>query len=391
MRHYELNIVALRVLSGLFERGALRVFDDKTLEGVKQQLLDHLIALVKRHVSSVSTTGTAFSSTMTTSATTTAASMTTTTPTLPSTESGSGTAAGPGRSSAESKQISAVIDTLSIACVTGGVDTGKHIHTINTSILIIRSTHLFDSIVDLLFIFFRVAFVLSVWELLLTLSASLPPTEAPLLRFALAEGLVRLSSISVPPFPMDTTDLSMGQEGKPLPPLMRVLLAVVETAVLGPTSTAGGASNGKHVHIPARATAAAILLVLVTRVHGNATLETTFSARDVVRCVELFLQLLREKDSALVQDLSCAGLCQLYAVAKQRDEPSLTIGTLERLPNHVKSLSEQIAFEVMATLCREKRLNAPAGRSHSLFYLIRYHLMSPSVGQHEQQQQEQEQ
>ena len=393
MRHYELNIVALRVLSGLFERGALRVFDDKTLEGVKQQLLDHLIALVKRHVSSVSTTGTAFSSTMTTSATTTTASMTTTTPTLPSTESGSGTAAGPGRSSAESKQISAVIDTLSIACVTGGVDTGKHIHTINTSILIIRSTHLFDSIVDSLFIFFHVAFVLSVWELLLTLSASLPPTEAPLLRFALAEGLVRLSSISVPPFPMDTTDLSMGQEGKPLPPLMRVLLGVVETAVLGPTSTVvtaggtGGASSGKHVHIPARATAAAILLVLVTRVHGNTALELTFSARDVVRCVELFLQLLREKDSALVQDLSCAGLCQLYAVAKQRDEPSLTIGTLERLPNHVKSLSEQIAFEVMATLCREKRLNAPAGRSHSLFYLIRYHLMSPSVGQHEQQQQ----
>ena len=158
------------------------------------------------------------------------------------------------------------------------------------------------------------------------------------------------------------------ESSKPLPSLMRVLLGVVETAVLGPSTAiggTGGASGGKHVHIPARATAAAILLVLVTRVHGNSTLETTFSARDVIRCVELFLQLLREKDSALVQDLSCAGLCQLYAVAKQRDEPSLTIGTLERLPNHVKSLSEQIAFEVMATLCREKRLNAPAGVSHS--------------------------
>ena len=137
--------MALRVLSDLFERGVLHGSDDKALVEIKQRLLNRLIAQVKRYVTRLSTSA----GTMT-SATTAATGTTTTTVSMTTADGGSGSSAsaGPGRSSAESKQISAVIDALSIACV-AGVDTGSHHfidHHLTPSII---APHYRSSIIDL--------------------------------------------------------------------------------------------------------------------------------------------------------------------------------------------------------------------------------------------------
>lgn len=238
-------------------------------------------------------------------------------------------------------------------------------------------------------------FFWSVWELFLFFKPS--RTETPLLRFALAEGIVRMSAAPMsrhcpPNIAMRLTmvaeenghcdpssEASTDSIGKPsrLPFLTRVLLDKIESAVSG-TSQILALIGQKGVVTPPspatfdKITAGMLLLVLVSQstrpsniVESDANAENesphvpVLPKREIIRGTELFLLLLREKD-AFLQDVSCAGLCYLYHCACRHVEQPLSPASIMQNGTD-KSLSEIIGREVIATLTREKRGLQAAG------------------------------
>lgn len=227
--------------------------------------------------------------------------------------------------------------------------------------------------------------------------------ETPLLRFALAEALVRMSAVSTPrqsacPYtvsshsaaaqgvamqPLD--EESFGAEN--LPALTRVLLGIIETAVANGTSHLP--EGARQPGTLDKSTAGVLLLVLVKQsgssLHSS-TINGNFQSnnllpklkalpkKEVIRTTELFLQLLREKD-AFLQDISCAGLCYLFNRACQFDiniavSPRLLESECDASDAKGLLLSEIVGREVIATLTREKRGPQSAGGSLSFLELL---------------------
>lgn len=260
------------------------------------------------------------------------------------------------------------------------------------------------------------------------MSLRLARSETPLLRFALAEGLVRMSAVRlflVPTSPMvipvcsdslthiipegnssrESTESIATIVGKncqiedKFPVLMRVLLGIIETVVAGGPviSMRTGeapviADSGSSLKaIFDKSTAGVLLLVLVKQSarqsHSNSafcsinavssslkrTADDTSSEyaqlqalprKEIIRATELFLHLLREKD-AFLQDMSCAGLCYLFDSATQADKAITPVDSLLSGAAAAKiTLSGIIGREVIATLTREKRAAQTAGICH---------------------------
>ena len=215
------------------------------------------------------------------------------------------------------------------------------------------------------------------------MSLPLARTETPLLRFSLAEGLVRMSAVRYSILPNSLVDVNLHSEGKHqtesslpdgpclshdvsndviviksnsgregegegeenLPVLMRVLLGIIETVVAdGPAVTFRTGATPEAVTIESglkstfdKSTAGVLLLVLIKQSaceankNSNVNLNCSESAfpkfvklqalpkKEMIRATELFLHLLREKD-AFLQDMSCAGLCYLFNCATRLDE-----------------------------------------------------------------------
>ena len=213
------------------------------------------------------------------------------------------------------------------------------------------------------------------------MSLPLARTETPLLRFSLAEGLVRMSAVRYSILPKSLVDVNLHFEGKHqtesllpdgpylshdvsndviviksnsgregegeenLPVLMRVLLGIIETVVAdgpavtlrtGATPEAGTIESGLKSTFD-KSTAGVLLLVLIKQSaceankNSNVNLNCSESSflkfvklqalpkKEMIRATELFLHLLREKD-AFLQDMSCAGLCYLFNCATRLDE-----------------------------------------------------------------------
>jgi hypothetical protein len=238
--------------------------------------------------------------------------------------------------------------------------------------------------------------------------------ETPLLRFALAEGLVRMSAASAPrqsacPFTMSSHSaaaqgvLSQPLDGESfgsehLPVLTRVLLGIIETAVANGSSFSPSFETSSLLPEVARppgtldkSTAGVLLLVLVKQ-SGSSLHSSTLNGtspsnsllpklkalpkKEVIRTTELFLQLLREKD-AFLQDMSCAGLCYLFNRACQFDKnlavsPLLLVNGCDAADSRGLLLSEIVGREVIATLTREKRGPQAAGESLLLLEVPRF-------------------
>jgi hypothetical protein len=238
--------------------------------------------------------------------------------------------------------------------------------------------------------------------------------ETPLLRFALAEGLVRMSAISAPrqsacPFSVPSHSAatqgvvsqpidgeSFGSEN--LPVLTRVLLGIIETAVANGSSFSPSFETSSLLPDGARppgtldkSTAGVLLLVLVKQSGSSAhssTLNRTSQSnsllpklkalpkKEVIRTTELFLQLLREKD-AFLQDMSCSGLCYLFNRACRFDKnlavtPLLLENECDTSDSKGLLLSEIVGREVIATLTREKRGPQAAGELLFVLALLRF-------------------
>lgn len=223
--------------------------------------------------------------------------------------------------------------------------------------------------------------------------------ETPLLRFALAEGLVRMSAVSAPrqsacPFTVSSHSAAaqavamqpLDEESENLPVLTRVLLGIIETAVANGTSHLP--EGARQPGTLDKSTAGVLLLVLVKQsgssLHSS-TMNGNFQSnnllpklkalpkKEVIRTTELFLQLLREKD-AFLQDMSCAGLCYLFNRACQYDKnlavtPRLLESECDTSDVKGLLLSEIVGREVIATLTREKRGPQAAGGSSYLLEL----------------------
>lgn len=233
--------------------------------------------------------------------------------------------------------------------------------------------------------------------------------ETPLLRFALAEGLVRMSAVSAPhqsacPFTVSSRSAAQGAVMQPLdgesfgsenlPVLTRVFLGIIETAVANGTSSSPSFETTSQLPGGARppgtldkSTAGVLLLVLVKQSGSNLQSSTVYRTsqsntvlpklkalpkKEVIRTTELFLQLLREKD-AFLQDMSCAGLCYLFNRACEFDKNLAVLGLLENDCDTTDFkgilLSEIVGREVIATLTRAKRGPQAAGMPSSLFEL----------------------
>ena len=234
--------------------------------------------------------------------------------------------------------------------------------------------------------------------------------ETPLLRFALAEGLVRMSAVSAPhqsacPFTVSSRSAAQGAVMQPLdgesfgsenlPVLTRVFLGIIETAVANGTSSSPSFETTSQLPGGARppgtldkSTAGVLLLVLVKQSGSNLQSSTVYRTsqsntllpklkalpkKEVIRTTELFLQLLREKD-AFLQDMSCAGLCYLFNRACEFDKnlavsPGLLDNECDTTDFKGILLSEIVGREVIATLTRAKRGPQAAGKSSSLLEL----------------------
>lgn len=227
--------------------------------------------------------------------------------------------------------------------------------------------------------------------------------ETPLLRFALAEGLVCMSAVSAshqsacplslsshssaaPGAAAELLD-SDSSESENLSVLTRVLLGIIETAVANGTSSSPRFETTSQLSEGSRSpgtldksTAGVLLLVLVKQsggsLHSSQISRTSLShsllprlialpKKEVIRTTELFLQLLREKD-AFLQDMSCAGLCYLFNRACQFDKnlvvsPRVLVNDRDVTDHKSLLLSEIVGREVIATLTREKRGPQAAG------------------------------
>ena len=203
------------------------------------------------------------------------------------------------------------------------------------------------------------------------------------MRFSAAQALVRMSSVPLVPFlqvhtqQSQVTDsrVSSGGDASTAPALVKVLLGIVATAAASARTAApeeegpgeGSAEHAQTLSAPPskttqRSTAAVLLLVLIKQWASVFASEKSKSNQpfvlsydEIMQCVEMLLEFLRDRDP-FIQDVSCAGLCHLYNVARYIDS-----ATVRDRGSLAKSLQEAIATEVIATLTREKRTYAPAG------------------------------
>ena len=272
-------------------------------------------------------------------------------------------------------------------------------------------------------------FFWSVWELLLSLS--LARTETPLLRFSLAEGLVRMSAVRFSFLPSSLEDVNVHcednnltetsqpvgpslshdisndvivlksnfrkEEEENLPVLMRVLLGIIETVVAdGPFTSFRTGISPEIVSIKSdikstfdKSTAGVLLLVLIKQSAAESNINPSLNynesvfpkflklqavpRKEMIRATELFLHLLREKD-AFLQDICCAGLCYLFNSAIRLDEALKLSDTQTQKGLTISNnlLSVIIGREVISTLTREKRVAQTAGK----FYVKIFNLFS---------------
>jgi len=211
--------------------------------------------------------------------------------------------------------------------------------------------------------------------------------EHPLVRFALAEGLLRVSveRTSLEVAPREVLPLTVPGSGdvvspyagprailgapelenrglpvtlvaedavsRAYPPTLSRVLSTVDGIVI---ESAGGASAVRE-----KGTAAVVLLVFVR--HYSALRHMWSSSNEaapdampfslVIRLVDVLLRLLNDSQP-FTQDIACLGLCHLHSMAQL----VRSVGT-----GNGKSAAQIVSEEVINTLAREKRAPAPPG------------------------------
>ncbi len=189
------------------------------------------------------------------------------------------------------------------------------------------------------------------------------------LRFAVAEGLVRLSMFSE----ADAAEVA-SESATSFSALMRTLLGKIEaTANLEVEPAATSTTAATTVATATVVTPAArigrlksnhvvLLLVLLRQFDRSYCVgdhSASLSVGDVKNILAIFLRFIKEKD-AFTQDIACLGICQLYHIAGRVGE---TDGATTTIGRSVLSLAEYVAYEVTVVLTRQKRATQPAGYS----------------------------
>jgi len=233
----------------------------------------------------------------------------------------------------------------------------------------------------------KATFAGRVWTMLTT--RRVWQAENPLVRFALAEGLLRVSveRTSLEEAPRALVPLAASSNGgdviapytgkrailgapelenrglpvtivgedavsRAYPPTLSRVLSMVDGIVI---ESSGGTSAVRE-----KGTAAVILLVFVRHYAAlchmwtaskEAEVATTMPFSLVIRLVDVLLRLLNDSQP-FTQDIACLGLCHLHAMAQR-------VSILDS--GNGKTAVQIVSEEVINTLAREKRAAAPPG------------------------------